>query len=440
MSTVLFACLDADTLGGIQRVTHTVAQGLAERGHDVHVVGLHRAEHPFRYVERPRYRRHVVHRTPPGRLSRTAARHERRRLAELTGRLAPGFAVLSSPSVVARLRSQLPRHLLPIGQYHGSYQHACGSWHLRSVRGHYGRLERAVFVSEDDAWLFSEHALLPNTWSIPNPLPAWPAGTADLTARRVLGVGRLEGVKRFDRLISAFAMACGSGPACRGPADGVHGRTPGDGADSPAPGNAVDGRTPGNAVDIRAPGGGADGWELHLIGEGAEEERLRAHARACGVADRVVFRGAVPAAEMGREYLGGSVLGLSSEHEGLPLVVAEAASYGVPSVAFDVSGGVRSLVRDGETGILVPPADVDAFAAALAGLMFPAGAAAQAGGPVAAGTAGATDGAGTAHGSGAADPVGERRRLGAAARAHAETFRLERVLDRWEELFDHVTR
>jgi glycosyltransferase involved in cell wall biosynthesis len=383
MSTILFACLDADTLGGIQRVTHTVAQGLAGRGHDVHVVGLHRAEHPFRYVERPRYRRHVVHRTPPGRLSRTAARHERRRLAELADRLAPGFAVLSSPSVVARLRPLLPPHLLPIGQYHGSYQHARGSWHLRSVRGHYGRLERAVFVSEDDAWLFSEHALLPNTWSIPNPLPAWPAETAALTARRVLGVGRLEGVKRFDRLVSAFAMACGSG---------------------------------------------TDGWELHLIGEGAEEERLRAHARACGVADRVVFRGAVPAAEMGREYLGGSVLGLSSEHEGLPLVVAEAASYGVPSVAFDVSGGVRSLVRDGETGILAPPADVDAFAAALAGLMFPAGTAAPAGA------------AGPARGTGAADPVGERRRLGAAARAHAEAFRLERVLDRWEELFERVTR
>ena len=31
-----------------------------------------------------------------------------------------------------------------------------------------------MFLSEDDAWLFSEHALLPNTWTIPNPLPAWP--------------------------------------------------------------------------------------------------------------------------------------------------------------------------------------------------------------------------------------------------------------------------
>ncbi|WP_433251748.1 glycosyltransferase [Streptosporangium sp. CA-135522] len=360
--SVVFACMDADTLGGIQRVTHTVAQGLAERGHDVHVVGLHRAESPFRYVERPGYRHHVVHRTPIGRVSRLGMRRERRALAGLFRDLGAGFAVLSSPGVVTRLASLLPDRLLPIGQYHGSYEHARGSWHLGSVRGHYGALEKAVFLSEDDAWLFSEHALLPNTWAIPNPLPDWPSRTAELNGHRLLGVGRLEGVKRFDRLISAFAQArCTVG----------------------------------------------EDWELHLIGEGEELERLRAHARVCGVTDRVVFRGAVPAAEMGREYLNGSLLGLSSEHEGLPLVLGEAASYGVPSVAFDVSGGVRSLVVDQETGLLAPPADVPALAAALARLM----ASAQ-----------------------------ERRRLGAAARAHVETFRLERVLDRWEELFEQVNR
>ncbi|MDP9862953.1 MULTISPECIES: glycosyltransferase [Streptosporangium] len=354
--------MDADTLGGIQRVTHTVAQGLAERGHDVHVVGLHRAESPFRYVERPGYRHHVIHRTPIGKVSRLGRHRERRVLGGLFRELGAGFAVLASPGVVTRLAPLLPEHLLPIGQYHGSYEHARGSWHLGSVRGHYGRLEKAVFLSEDDAWLFSEHALLPNTWAIPNPLPAWPTRTAELTGHRVLGVGRLEGVKRFDRLISAFAESC------------------------------------------RAVGGD---WELHLIGEGEELERLRSHARACGVARRVVFRGAVPAAEMGREYLDGSLLGLSSEHEGLPLVLGEAASHGVPSVAFDVSGGVRTLVVDQETGLLVPPADVTALAAALAGLM---------------------------------SSVEERRRLGTAARAHVEAFRLERVLDRWEALFAQVGR
>ncbi|WP_326819985.1 glycosyltransferase [Streptosporangium sp. NBC_01756] len=362
MSSVMFACMDADTLGGIQRVTHTLAQGLAERGHDVHVVGLHRAETPFRYVERPGYRHHVIHRAPVGGLSRLGARREHRRLGALFRELGTGYAVLASPGVVTRLRTLLPEHLLPIGQYHGSYEHARGSWHFGSVSRHYGELEKAVFLSEDDAWLFSERALLPNTWAIPNPLPTWPSRTAGLTGHRVLGVGRLAGVKRFDRLISAFAEAC-------------------------------------RTVD--------EDWELHLIGEGAELERLRLHARACGVADRVVFRGTVPATAMSREYLDGSVLALSSEHEGLPLVLGEAASHGVPSVAFDVSGGVRSLVLDGETGLLVPPADVPAFAAALAGLMCSAA---------------------------------ERRRLGAAARAHVEAFRLERVLDRWEALFDEVVR
>lgn len=294
--------------------------------------------------------------------------------------MGPGFAVLSSPSVVTRIGGLLPERLLPIGQYHGSYEHARGSWHLGSVTGHYGALEKAVFLSEEDAWLFSEHALLPNTCSIPNPLPAWPSRTAELTARRVLGVGRLEGVKRFDRLISAFAEACGR------PASGGAGAHP-------------------DLVAARREAG--EGWELHLIGEGAERGRLLSHAAECEVSDRVVFRGAVPAALMADEYVGGSVLALSSEHEGLPLVVGEAASYGVPSVAFDVSSGLRSLVLDGRTGVLVPPADVTALATALAGLMASAG---------------------------------ERRRLGAAARAHVEAFRPDHVLDRWEALFDQVTR
>ncbi|MEV6862926.1 glycosyltransferase [Streptosporangium subroseum] len=394
MSSVVFACMDADTLGGIQRVTHTVAQGLADRGHDVHVIGLHRAEIPFRYVEQPGYTRHVIHHTPIGKVSQRGARRERRMLEGLFHQVGSGFAVLSSPGVVTRLKPLLPERLLPIGQYHGSYEHARGSWHLRSVRGHYGGLEKAVFLSEDDAWLFSEHALLPNTWTIPNPLPAWPSQTAGLTRRRVLGVGRLEGVKRFDRLISAFAEACRMADA-QGSAS--HGAPPG-GADP-------QGAASRNALpdaDFRSAG-----WELHLIGEGAELERLRAHALACGVAGQVVFRGTVAASGMEREYLDGSVLGLSSEHEGLPLVIGEAASYGVPTVAFDVSGGVRSLVLDRETGLLVPPGDVTAFAAALAALMA---------------------------------STEERRRLGTAARAHVEAFRLDRVLDRWEILFEQVTR
>ncbi|SDH50570.1 Glycosyltransferase involved in cell wall bisynthesis [Sinosporangium album] len=359
-ASLVFVCMDADTLGGIQRVTHTVAQGLAERGYGVQVVGLHRAVHPFRYVERPLYHHHVIHRTPLGPLGRVARWRGDRVLRGLFDELPPGFVIMTSPGVVARLAELVPPRLRRIGQYHGSYEHARGSWHLGSIRRQYGKLDQAVFLSEDDAWRFTEHALLPNAYAIPNPLPTWPDAASPLTGRRVLGVGRLEGVKRFDRLISAFAAAS-------------------------------------RAVPER--------WELHLIGDGAERERLAAHAARHTVTDRVVFRGRVPASEMGAEYLGAAVLGMSSEHEGLPLVLGEAAAHGVPSVSFDVSGGVRAAVGDG--GVLVPPADVPAFAEALTALM--------------------------------ASPD-ERRRLGDAARAHAWGFHLPHVLDRWERLFSHVSR
>ncbi|WP_067174968.1 glycosyltransferase [Microtetraspora niveoalba] len=362
MRTVLFVCLDADTLGGVQRVTHTVAQGLAERGYEVHVAGLHASADPVRYVERPAYTRHPALSAAPAK--RWHGRSGRRAITRLLAGIGPCYVVMTSPAVVTAMRDLLvPGRHLGIGQYHGSFDHALGSWHFRSVRAHYGALDQAVFLSADDARRFSEEALLPNACHLPNPLPGWPSAVSPVEGRRILGVGRLAGVKRFDRLISAFALAR---------------------------------RT-----------GGAAGWELHLIGDGPEEGRLRLHAAAEGVAGRVVFRGRIPAAGMPSEYRKASAVALSSEHEGLPLVIGEAASYGVPCAAFDVSGGVRTLVLPERTGLLVPPGDVPGLAAALSRL------------------------------TGSAD---ERRRLGAAARLHAERFRPERVLDRWTALLAHVSR
>ena len=107
-----------------------------------------------------------------------------------------------------------------------------------------------------------------------------------------------------------------------------------------------------------------------LVGEGHDRQRLEALARELGVADRVVFAGVLSDDEIAEAYATATLyLGLSRidnevDVEGFGISFIEAAASGVPAVAGD-SGGVRSAVRDGETGLVVPPTDVEAVTAAV---------------------------------------------------------------------------
>ena len=111
-----------------------------------------------------------------------------------------------------------------------------------------------------------------------------------------------------------------------------------------------------------------------LVGEGHDEPRLRALAASLGVADRTIFAGVLSDDEIAEAYatatvyLGASRLDRGVNVEGFGISFIEAGASGTPSVAGD-SGGVRSAVRDGETGIVVPPEDVGAVAAALDALL-----------------------------------------------------------------------
>ncbi len=107
-----------------------------------------------------------------------------------------------------------------------------------------------------------------------------------------------------------------------------------------------------------------------LVGEGHHEGALRTLAGTLGVGDRVIFAGAISDSRLAEAYatstvyLGASRVDKEINVEGFGISFLEASSSGVPVVAGD-SGGVRSAVRDGETGIVVPPEDVDAIATAV---------------------------------------------------------------------------
>ena len=111
-----------------------------------------------------------------------------------------------------------------------------------------------------------------------------------------------------------------------------------------------------------------------IVGRGHDEQRLRDLARELHLTDRVIFAGPLNDSELAEAYSTSTIyLGLSRvdqeiNAEGFGISFVEAGASGVPSVAGD-SGGVRSAVRDGETGIVVPPTDITAITGAIASLL-----------------------------------------------------------------------
>jgi teichuronic acid biosynthesis glycosyltransferase TuaC len=99
-------------------------------------------------------------------------------------------------------------------------------------------------------------------------------------------------------------------------------------------------------------------------GIGPMREGLERRAAELGVADRVRFVGKIAHDDVGWWMSAGDVFVLPSLSEGLPTVVCEAMNCGRAVVATAVDG-TPEIVRDGETGLLVPPRDAGALADAL---------------------------------------------------------------------------
>jgi glycosyltransferase involved in cell wall biosynthesis len=122
-------------------------------------------------------------------------------------------------------------------------------------------------------------------------------------------------------------------------------------------------------VLIRAVGqllqGGRD-VELLIVGEGAEQSRLRALIAELGLTERVRLLGY--RADLHELYEALDVFALSSHREGLPNVLLEAMALGVPVVATRIAG-IPRLIRDGENGLLVNPGDTNELTRALAQLL-----------------------------------------------------------------------
>jgi glycosyltransferase involved in cell wall biosynthesis len=103
-------------------------------------------------------------------------------------------------------------------------------------------------------------------------------------------------------------------------------------------------------------------WTATLVGDGWCLPQTRELAQRLGLADRVNFTGQLGPEALDRHFAAATLVVVPSRiPEAFGLTGIEAMAFAKPVVGYD-RGGIRDWLRDGETGFLVPPGNIDTMA------------------------------------------------------------------------------
>jgi glycosyltransferase involved in cell wall biosynthesis len=158
--------------------------------------------------------------------------------------------------------------------------------------------------------------------SIPNFIEKLPTGFYFGSNKIILSVGHLEHRKGFDLLLDAWAK-----------------------------------------IDSKL----KEGWKLLIIGEGKEKKKLEKQIQKNNQGKSVEIL--PPTNHIEEYYSKAAIYAMSSRAEGLPMVLIEAKSYGIPMIAFDCKTGPQEVINNEQDGLLVPSFDTDMYAQNLSKLM-----------------------------------------------------------------------
>ena len=108
-------------------------------------------------------------------------------------------------------------------------------------------------------------------------------------------------------------------------------------------------------------------WQLIIVGDGVLKKELESKIKALNLQESVILKPFTKQIE--KEYLSASIYAMSSHFEGFGMVLAEASSYALPCVAFDVKTGPSDIIADEKSGFLVADNDLQGYADKLMLLM-----------------------------------------------------------------------
>lgn len=182
------------------------------------------------------------------------------------------------------------------------------------------KFDKFVVLTEEDKGYWGD---IPNIQVIPNAALFMADRYADMSRKRVIAVGRLDYQKGFDRLIDAWQIVCSTGLFQE--------------------------------------------WRLDIFGQGEWKDMLKARIKEYGLQNSLHLN--EPTKEIAKEYADSSMLVMSSNYEGFPMVMIEAMACGLPVVTFDFKCGPRDIIKDEENGLIVPDGDIQALADAMMRLM-----------------------------------------------------------------------
>ncbi|RLU90560.1 glycosyl transferase [Streptomyces griseocarneus] len=339
-----FLLHNAYGIGGTIRSTVNLAAALADR-HDVRIVSVNRPVDDPELTIDPRVRLTPLvdlregtetdefedplnqrpseifrdERIDNGRMAATALTDQR--VAAHLAATDADVVVATRPKLIGYLAKYGSERYLRLGQEHLTHEAHVPELHA-VMDPAISALDAFATVSEADAGHYRE--ALPDAHarilSVPNAVPAPVAEPSDGTSKRIVSAGRLVAVKRYDRLIAAFAKVAAERPD----------------------------------------------WNLRIYGRGPAKARLRKQIEELGLYERVTLMGARSPIET--EWSKGAVAAVASDAESFGMTIVEAMHAGLPVIATDCPYGPREILTDGTDGVLVPLDDsdaVDAYADAL---------------------------------------------------------------------------
>ena len=219
------------------------------------------------------------------------------------------------------------------------------------------RFDKFVVLTNEDRGYWGK---LPNICVIPNAAMFVADRYSDVSKKRVIAVGRLDYQKGFDRLIQAWEIVYKSGKY--------------------------------------------NDWRLDIFGQGEWKDMLQGMIDEKGLSSSAFIN--KPTKNIGREYSESSMLVMSSNYEGFPMVMIEAMACGLPVVAFDFKCGPKDIISDGENGLIIRNGDIKALAEGMMRLM---------------------------------EDTENRKRMSLNARKIVDTYSEKAVMDKWIGLFNNLT-